>query len=85
MGTLEMFLLILTSAERKGLGDISSEGESYEHPITITKEVRVIKNTESSDTGCVTEKEDMELKEAIQNAKSEVERLPSRISFEFTN
>jgi len=60
----------------EGLGDISSEGESYENPITIT---------ESSDTECVTERENMELKEAIQNSKSEVERLPSRISFEFTN
>ena len=61
----------------EGLGDISSEGESYENPITII--------TESSDTECVTERENMELKEVIQNSKSEVERLPSRISFEFTN
>jgi len=75
----------------EGLGDISSEGESYENPTTITKEVKVKKNIESSDTECVTEagksitREDLELKEAIQSSKSEVERLPSRISFEFTN
>ena len=75
----------------EGLGDISSEGESYENPTTITKEVKAKKNIESSDTECVTEagksitREDLELKEAIQSSKSEVERLPSRISFEFTN
>merc|ERR1711915_410727 len=68
----------------EGLGDISSEGESYENPTTITKEV----NIGSSNTECVTEagksitREDLELKEAIQSSKSEVERLPSRISFE---